>query len=151
MCARACVCVFVRVHVYVCVRACVYTRACLCKYVCARAHACVRVCACACTCVRVCRHACVCLAAPQMLQWCAWRCAGVAFAETGVRMCCFCFSLLRRQVPGLAKMSELGFNTRCAVSTCTVHFMPREQSKPTRTASLKGPVQANFRASCTSA
>jgi hypothetical protein len=134
MCARACVCVFVRVQVYVCVRACVYTRACLCKYVCARAHACVRVCACACTCVRVCRHACVCLAAQQMLQWCAWRCAVVAYAETSIRMCCFCCSRCVERagasmVPGLARMSELCFNAQYAASTCTVHSMPREQSK----------------------
>jgi hypothetical protein len=30
-----------------------------------------------------------------------------------------------------------------------VRSMPREQSKPTRTVFLKGPVQANFRASWT--
>jgi len=53
-------------------------------------------------------------------------------------------------VPGLARMSELCFNTQCVTSTYTVRSMPREQSKPTRTAFLKGPVQANFRASCTS-
>ena len=41
-----------------------------------------------------------CIYFPSTLQWCAWRCAGVAFAEAGVRMCCCCFScLLRGQVP----------------------------------------------------
>jgi hypothetical protein len=42
----------------------------------------VRACMRVCVCVRA--HVCLCVfpAAPQMLQWCAWHCAGVAFAET---------------------------------------------------------------------
>jgi len=66
-------------------------------------------------------------------------------------MCCFCCSLSVARagasmvVPGLARMSELCFNAQRAVST--VRSMPREESKPTRTVFLKGPVQANFRAS----
>jgi len=43
-------------------------------------------------------------------------------------------------------MSELGSDTQCAASTCTVRSMPREQSKPTLAAFLKDPVQAYFRA-----
>ena len=155
-CVLALVSVFVRVHVYACVRAYVYTRAHLCLYVCARAHSCVRVCECTCVCVCACVQArlCVCLAASQMLQRCTWRCAKIAFAEIGVRMCCHCCSLSVERagasmVPGLARMSELCFNAQCAASICIVRFIPREQSKPTRTASLKGPVQSNIRASCT--
>jgi len=94
ICMCACVYVCARVCPCVCARACVCVYVCarLCLYVCARALACVRVCAC--TCVRVCAGLPVCLCCgPQMLQWCAWRCAGVAFAEAGMRMCCCCCSL----------------------------------------------------------
>jgi len=88
VCARARVCVCACVPVF-CARACV----CVCAPVCIHTHICVCMCVrvhmCACVQARLC----VCLAAPQMLQWCAWHCAGVAFAETGVRMCCFCCSL----------------------------------------------------------
>ena len=159
ICVRVCACVLVRVfvctrvsvfervHVYVCVRACEYvcnvcTR--LCLYVFAHAHACECVYVCVCLCVPYCpTDAAV-----------AWRCAGAAFTEVGVRMCCCCcYSLSVERagasmVPGLATMSELCFNTQWAASTCTVRSMPREQSNPTRTVFLKGPVQANFRASC---
>ena len=160
VCARVCACVFVRVcvlarvyvfvceQVYVCVHAFVYTRACLCLYVCAHAHAYVRVCACTCVCACVQARLCVCLAAPQMLQWCAWCCAGVAFAEAIVRMCCCCCSLSvdfqragASMVPGLATMSEHHVNSQCAASTCNVRSMPREQPKPTRTAFLKSPAK----------
>jgi hypothetical protein len=132
MCVYACVfvrvCVLARVYVfvceqvYVCVHAFVYTRACLCLYVCAHAHAYVRVCACTCVCACVQARLCVCLAAPQMLQWCAWCCAGVAFAEAIVRMCCCCCSLSVERVG--ASMVPQHLNTtsthsvRQAPATC---------------------------------
>ena len=75
MCVCACVPVCLCTRVRVCV--CVHTCACVCGHT----YACVQA------------RLCVCLAAPQMLQWCAWRCAGVAFAETGVRKCWCCCSL----------------------------------------------------------
>jgi len=56
--SRACMCM--------CVWVCVYVRLSMCLCIC------VRVCMCVCTCTPVC----VCLAAPQTLQWRAWRCAG---------------------------------------------------------------------------
>ena len=162
VCARLCIrvrfckctCAYKRARFCVCT--CAYTRAYVCVYarafVCAHAHirarlcVCIRarfcVCACACVCTCVCRHACVYLAAPQMLQWCAWRCAGVAFSKASVRICCCCCSLSVERagastVP--AMMSELCFNTQCVASTCTVRSVPRKQSKPKRTAFLKGP------------
>ena len=81
-----------------------------------------------------------CIYFPSTLQWCAWRCAGVAFAEAGVRMCCCCCSLSAKRtgasmVPVLATMSELCFNTQCAASTCTVRSMPliaRPKSNPSQ-------------------
>ena len=128
-CMCACECV--------CARVC----ACACVFVCV----CVRVCARVCACMCVCTPVCVCLAAPQMLQWCAGRCVGAT-----LRVCCCCCSLSVERagasmVPGLATMSELCFNTVCG-KHCTMRSMTREQSKPTRTGFLKGPVQANFRA-----
>jgi len=101
----------------------------------------VRVSVCVPACMRA--RVCECRTAQQMLQWCAWRCAGAAFAGTCVRMCCCCCSLSvereGEQTPGLATMSKLCFNKQCAASTCTVRFMPCEQSEPTWIAFLKGP------------
>ena len=145
VCVRVCVCVCLCVCMCMCVNVPVCFCARLCSYVCAHAHVCVHVC------VRV--HVCACALQPHR------RCRGVhgavlaGFVEAGVRMCCCCCSLSAKRtgasmVPVLATMSELCFNTQCAASTCTVRSMPHEQSKPTRIAFLKGPVQANFRASC---
>ena len=135
MCMCVCrACVFVRMHVFVCARFCL----CLCVH----AHA---------MCVYVRAHVCVCAGTPVCVSCCPTD-AAVAFAGTGVRMCCVCCSLPVERagtsmVPGLATMSKLCFNTQCAASTCTVRSTPRKQSKPTRTANLKDPVQANFRVS----
>lgn len=71
MCARACLCVYVRVcmracvHVLMCARAYVCGCVCLCVGVCvrmcARACVCTCVCVCLCVCMRVCVHVCLCV------------------------------------------------------------------------------------------
>jgi hypothetical protein len=100
-----------------------------------------------------------CIYFPSTLQWCAWRCAGVAFAEAGVRMCCCCCSLS-------VERAGASMVPRClnSASTNSARQAPRLQqtvrgmhlhravhapqtSKPTWTVLLMGPVQANFRAS----
>jgi hypothetical protein len=125
VCACVCLCVCVCVCVLARVSVCLCAPVCLCAFV----FKCVCACAYACVCVRA--HVCVCAGTPvcvcvscypQMLQWCAWRCAGVAFAETGVRMYCFCCSLSVERAwfehgARAATMSELCFNTQCAAST----------------------------------
>ena len=145
VCVHACVyaCVFVRVHVYVCVHTCVYSRAHLCLFVCAHAHACERMCVCLC----------VCLTADAAVV-CMTLCWSILCRKILQRMCCCCSSLSVERagasmVPGLATMPEPCFNTQCAACTCTVRSMPHEQSKPTRTAFLKGPMKSNFCASRT--
>jgi len=108
VCASVCVCACVFVRVYVCARVCIRAR--LCLYVCARAHACE------CMCVYVC--ACVCLAAPQTLQWRARRCAGAAFAEAGVRMCCCCCSMSTKLGIGQVQALRPGWQ-RCMNTAST--------------------------------
>jgi len=129
-------------RVYVCVRACVYLCARLFSYVCACAHACVYVCVCMYLCARV-R-----LAAPQMLQWCAWRCAGVAFADAGVRICCCCCSLsAKRTGASMVPQCQLTASThsaRQAPAPCA----PCPTSTPSQHGlHFKDPIQANFRMS----
>ena len=171
VCVSVCVCVCAHACVTVCLCLCVCVLACVCLCVCARACVCVctrlcihaRVCVCMCVRVsmRVCVHMCACVQARLCVSCCPTDAAvvgmvnaGVAFAEAIVRMCCCCSSLSVERagasmVLGMATMSELCFNTQCAASTCTVHSMPCEQSKPTWAKFLKGPVQANFCASRT--
>jgi len=149
VCARACLCVCA------CVSVCLYVFMCECASVCVRARVCVcmcvrvRMCPCVCVCARVCEPCCPTYAAVVCMS-----CAGASLAEAGVRLCCCCcFLFVKRtgvsMVPELATMSGYRFNTvHSRHLHCALHAficMPYENSKPTRTAFQKGPVQANFR------
>jgi hypothetical protein len=123
---------------------------------CARACVCACVCVCRCVCVRVRTCVCVSVRARLCVRCCPTDAAvvcmtvlGAAFAEAGVRMCCCCCSLSVERagasmVQGGWPLPKLCFNTQCAAGTSTVRSMPREQSKLTRTALPKRPIQANF-------
>ena len=156
-CMCVCVCAPLCLGICMCAHACVCMRLCMCACtpVCIHAHACV------CLCVRmrmrvsvcVCVCLCVCLTADAAVV-CMTLCWSILCRKILQRMCCCCSSLSVERagasmVPGLATMPEPCFNTQCAACTCTVRSMPHEQSKPTRTAFLKGPMKSNFCASRT--
>jgi hypothetical protein len=89
VCERVCACVFVRMCARV--NVCVYAYACACLFPIARTRVCMRVRAC----TGQARALFVCLTAPQMLQWCAGRCAGATFPgqEAGTTSLNSCFNI----------------------------------------------------------